>query len=113
MRLLLLFCTPMVALNNTFPYLIADASGSTANIYKKVNSVLYHRRPEEMFKWRNYLWHLVIAARGLALYQGACYRGIECQNFNPEDYAVGNNVIWKSFTSCSRSQQVAYNFMQV
>lgn len=85
------------------------------NIYRRVNSVLFHRRSCEMEKWKHYIWHLVTGVRSLPKYpkEIALYRGIDAKFFKPEDYTQGTRIIWHSFTSCSQSNEQAKNFMKV
>ena len=85
------------------------------NIYRRVNSILYHRRSAELNKWKHFIWHLVTAVRSLPKYPPGemLYRGIDGKFFKQEDYSKGSHVVWHSFTSCSKSESQAKSFMKV
>ena len=85
------------------------------NIYRQVNSILYHRRSSQLTKWKHFIWHLVTAVRSLPKYPPGemLYRGIDGKFFKQEDYSKGSHVVWHSFTSCSKSESQAKSFMKV
>ena len=84
------------------------------NIYKKVNSCLYWRRPEEVNQWKHYIWHLVKGIRLLEKVTTTVYRGIDKSNFCIDLYnKTGNKIVWNSITSCSQRETLAKSLMKV
>lgn len=83
------------------------------NIYKRVNSCLRVRLPEDLNKWKHYIWHLIKGIRHLEKVTSIVYRGINKSNFTPELYQTGKRVVWNSVTSCSQQENVVKSSMKV
>ena len=75
-----------------------------------MNSCLYWRRPEDLNKWKHYIWHLVKGIRLLDKVTTTVYRGIDRSNFTLELYKSGKRVVWNSITSCSQIESRAKSF---
>jgi hypothetical protein len=82
-----------------------------AEFYGKLNAVLLESatagKPcESLSAWRDFLQHLLLALRCLPLVCGTVYRGVPVA-VDPDRYAKGRRVVWPTFSSCSKTQEVA------
>ena len=60
--------------------------------------------------YRDYLYHLQEAHSTLPNYCGRVYRGINCK-IPSSSYADGKTITWQQFSSASKKQHVARNFL--
>jgi hypothetical protein len=81
------------------------------NLYFQLNQTLRTRNPQELMKWRDFIWYFLNSLSKLPKYTGKVARGLNIQI--PKDkYQKTNNVVWNAFSSCSKSNHVAKNFVQ-
>jgi len=83
---------------------------STKNIYYQLNTMLRHREPQLMKKWRGYLYYLQSALSKLPTKHGSVYRGILGEREMFRTYTFGRKIHWTSFTSTTTNLERAKTF---
>jgi len=76
--------------------------------YKSLNKDM-GKRSEDTQKL-NFVYHLLRALRSFQVTIGTVYRGITVDVFGDTKFVEGNNVIWVTFTSCSKNIRTAQDF---
>jgi hypothetical protein len=80
------------------------------NIYARVNRALRERKPEEIARWRHFIWHMVSGLRALPPVSGAVFRGIDvCVS---DKHNKGKRISWNSFVSTTNAEDTAKDFMK-
>lgn len=80
------------------------------NLYFQLNSVLRARSSNELAKWRDYIFYLLCALEKVPKYSGIVTRGIDL-TIPTEKYKASNQIVWNAFSSCSKQEKVAKNFL--
>jgi hypothetical protein len=81
------------------------------NVYARVNRALRERKPDEIAKWRHFIWHLVNGLRALpAVSDCVVFRGIDVSVSGK--HTKGKHISWNSFVSTTTAEDTAKDFMK-
>jgi hypothetical protein len=80
------------------------------NIYTRVNRTLRERKPDEVVKWRHFIWHMVSGLRALPAVSCVVFRGIDVSM--ADKHTKGKHISWNSFVSTTTAEDTAKDFMK-
>jgi hypothetical protein len=80
------------------------------NIYVRVNRALRERKPDEVARWRHFIWHLVSGLRALPAVSCVVFRGIDVSV--ADKHTKGKRISWNSFVSTTTTEDTAKDFMK-
>ena len=90
----------------------SKTSDGSDNLFEQLNRTLRTRDPSKMLQLRPYLYFLMSGLSALPDWKGTVFRGVPASAFDvvKENYALGKDVHWSSFTSTSTSLSKAKEF---
>lgn len=90
----------------------SETADGSDNLSEQLNRVLRDRDPHKMQGLKPYLYFLMSGLSILPTWKGMVYRGVPSSSFDvvKDNYVLGKNIHWSSFTSTSTSKAKAKDF---